>query len=96
MIACHDIAHTDSRQEMNEILVEAVGGILGGLAYGLGVSTMIVLMATPVGWVAALVIAGAGAGVSYGVGKIARNAYSMKYGHVDLVRHLSLDGICSP
>lgn len=32
-VACHQIAQTDSQQEKNEILVESLGGLMGGLAW---------------------------------------------------------------
>ncbi len=97
-VACHDIAHTDSRQEKNEILVEALGGIMGGVLYGTAVTLAIAMMATPVGWVAALVIAGVGAGVSYGFGVGARdlytNMYSLDGNTIDIVHRLSIDAVC--
>lgn len=52
----HEIAHTESRDRQNEILVESAGGIIGGAAWGLGAGITLAIMATPVGWVGALLI----------------------------------------
>jgi len=75
-VACNDIANTDDTYEKNKILVESVGGVLGGIVAGVAV----MLMFTPVGWVAALAVGVAGAVGGYASGKAVSHLYD-KYGN---------------
>ncbi len=93
-VACSDIAHTDNIQEKNEILVETVGGIFTGTLYGVVTGAMIFIAATPVGWVAALVIGVGGVAWSYLGGKLAKNIYSIHGNKIDLVSGLLVGGVC--
>lgn len=93
-ISCYNIANTDDRHKKNEILVESVGALGGGLVYG-GVATLtIVLMATPVGWLGALAIGIGGAltGAAAGVGT--KYLYNSKFKHVDVAKLTKVDQVC--
>lgn len=63
-LACKEIRKTDNVIEKNEILFESAGGFGGGLIYGAGVTFAVAMMATPVGWVAALALAAGGVAFS--------------------------------
>jgi len=93
-LSCYSIANTDDRHKKNEILVESMGALGGGLVYG-GVATLtIVLMATPVGWLGALVIGIGGAltGTAAGIGT--KHLYDSKFKHVDVARITKVDQVC--
>ncbi len=94
-VACYDIAHTDNQQQKNEILVENIGSLAGGLLYGTAVTTALILMATPVGWIAALVIGAGGILASYTAGQAAKKLYSSYGSTIDLVSAAKLNGICN-
>ncbi|MCI0507206.1 MAG: hypothetical protein L0Z73_14015 [Gammaproteobacteria bacterium] len=94
-VACHEIANTADRHTKNEILVESVGGVIGGAVYG-GLATLaIVAMVTPVGWVAALVIGvgGAVSGLASGYG--AKHLYNTRGRHIDFAKSTGVDSLCS-
>ncbi len=55
---------------------------------------MLVLSATPVGWIAALVIAAGGVAYSYLAAKMAKQYYTLNGNNVDFVHHLSIDAVC--
>jgi len=85
---------TDNVQQKNEILVANVGGFVGGTLYGGATTLAVMLMATPIGWVAALVI-GVGsvltaALVSYG----AKNLYTTYLNHIDITKITKVDQLC--
>ena len=91
---CYEIANTDNTQKKNEILVESLGGVAGGVVYGVAATAAIIIMATPVGWVGALVIGAGGAAFSYGVGLSAKNLYSTHGAHVDLAAVTKISALC--
>ncbi len=94
-IACHQIANAQSQQEKNEILVESVGGLLGGVAYGAGVTVAVILMATPVGWVAALAIGVGSVAASYGGSRALRRLYDTRGRHIDFATKSGVASACS-
>lgn len=94
-LACNDIANTDDRKKKNEILFETVGNVGGGVIYGFGSVLILGLMATPVGWVGALIVGIGGAAFSYGSGKMATSIYSLYGNNVDIVNTLHIDSICT-
>ncbi len=93
-VACHDIAHADTPQQKNEIFVESLGSFFGGTAYGLAATAAIFFTATPVGWVAALVIAAVGVAVSHLTGKWARKKY-ITGDRSDIVGQYGIAEMCS-
>lgn len=94
-IACHEIAQTDDVEKKNEILVESVGGLIGGAAFGLAATVAILIMATPVGWVGALAIGGAGALAGYGGGRVASGLYDSHGRKIDFAGQLGVSTICA-
>ena len=93
-VACHDIANTDDKQRKNEILVESLGGVTGGLLYGAAVTTSIIIIATPVGWLAGLVIGVGGILASYTGSEIAKSMYDIYGNNVDLISETGVKSIC--
>ena len=93
-VACYEIANTENQQQKNEILVENLDGFAGGLAYGVAASLAILVMATPVGWVAALVIGAGGVLASYGSSQLAKSFYTTYGTNLDLVSSTNIDGFC--
>jgi len=93
-LACNEIANTKNQLKKNHILVESVGGVLGGVAYGIGATIAIVIMATPVGWVAALVIGAGSVAASLTAGQAAKLAYD-KFGNTtDLASLTGVSTLC--
>lgn len=90
--SCMQIGDTDDRQEKNEIFVETVASTAIGL--GAGALVGIFLVSNPVGWGTALVLAAGTAAASYGTGKLARGAYTMRGREVDFVSGLGIDSRC--
>lgn len=79
----------------NEIFVETAGGVAGGLLYTTGASVAILLVSTPVGWVAGLAI-GLGAAVTgYLLGKAAVKIYDRSGARVDFVNSSGAGILCS-
>ncbi|MGQ9425214.1 LysM peptidoglycan-binding domain-containing protein [Gilvimarinus sp. F26214L] len=95
-IACHEISQTDDVGMKNEILVESLGGLGGGLIYGLGAAIAIALMATPLGWVGTLVIGVGGALAGYAGGKVATQLYDASGRKIDLSGNLGVSTLCAP
>ena len=93
-MACHEIASTDNVQKKNEILVESLGGLTGGVAFGFATGVTLLIMATPVGWVGALIIGIAGAGFSYGTGLSAKKLYSTYGTSIDFASATKISAIC--
>ena len=94
-LACNDIANTNDMQKKNEILVENVGGVIGGAAFGFAAGIAIVVMATPVGWVAALIIGVGGAVAGYAAGKGFKNMYDTYGRKVDIASATGVTRLCS-
>ena len=93
-VSCYNIAGTDDRHQKNEILVESVGALGGGLIYG-GVATLtIVLMATPVGWIGALVIGIGGALTGTAAGMGSKYLYNSKFKRIDVAKITKVDQVC--
>ena len=92
-VACHEIASTDDKQQKNEILVESMGGVGGGILFGAVVTVL--LVGTPVGWVAALAIGVTGAVASFTSGKVAGHIYTTSGSKVDFVNDLGINRICN-
>ena len=93
-IACNDIANTNDMQEKNEILVESVGGLAGGALFGLGAGVAILMMATPVGWAAALVIGVGGAVAGYAAGKASKVLYTTEFSRFDVASMTRVAHLC--
>lgn len=94
-IACHQIANATSQQKKNEILVESIGGLAGGIFYGLAVGVGVALMATPVGWVAALAIGVGSVAASYGGSRALRKLYDARGKHIDFATKSGVASACS-
>jgi len=93
-VSCYAIANTDEKTKKNEILVESLGGLAGGLVYGAAATLTIVIMATPVGWVGALVIGIGGALTGAGTGYAAKNWYTTNGNKIDFARITKVDQLC--
>ena len=91
-IACSEIANTDDMQKKNEILVESVGGFAGGAIYG-AVATVL-LIGTPVGWVAALVIGVGGAVAGFASGKGLKALYTTEFSRFDVASMTRVAQLC--
>ena len=93
-VACHEIASTNNVQKKNEILVESLGGFTGGMLYGGATTLAVLLMATPVGWVGALVIGAGGvlAGTLTGYGS--KSFYTTHLSHINFHKVTKLDQLC--
>jgi hypothetical protein len=91
-VACHEIGNTDDKQQKNEILVESLGAVIGGAAYG-GVVTVL-LIGTPIGWVAALAIGVGSVAASYGFGAGFKYFYTTHGTHVDLASLTNVNLLC--
>jgi len=89
-LACNDIANTNDVQEKNEILVESLGGVFGGVLAG----AAIMVMFTPVGWVGALVVGVGGAVGGYGIGKGASTMYDTFGNKIDIASATGVSGLC--
>ena len=93
-LACYNIANTDNSNKKNEILVESLGALAGGAAYGIIAGVSLLLMATPVGWVAALVI-GIGSVVAGAyAGNYAKNLYNTNFKKVNLSSSMGVTQWC--
>lgn len=94
-VACYEIAQTDDADKKNDILVESLGSVLGGIAYGAAVGLTLFLLATPVGWVGALAIAAGGAAFSYGAGQVAGSLYDATGRKIDFAHQTGINTICA-
>jgi len=91
-MGCYNISQTQSRQEKNEIFVETVGSTAFGAATTIALG--IYFLATPTGWVTALVLGAAAAGGSFVAGKTGKFMYDRFGRKVDLVGRLKVDQLC--
>ena len=91
-LACREIANTDNTLEKNHILMESLGSVFGGTLYGIGAT--IVLMGTPVGWVAALVIGVGAVASSYAGGQAFKGLYDNFADKKDIVSTLRVSSLC--
>jgi len=89
-LACNEIANTNDSHKKNEILVESIGGLLGGVAAGVA----IMLIFTPVGWVAALAVGIAGATGGYVSGKVAKNLYTTNLKQFNIAEATKVTQLC--
>ncbi len=94
-VACNDIANTGDINKKNAILVESVGSIVGGTAFGFVSGMAIVAMATPVGWVASLVIGVGSAVAGYVAGKGFSNLYDTYGRKIDIASATGVASLCS-
>ncbi|HCE2451508.1 TPA: LysM peptidoglycan-binding domain-containing protein [Vibrio parahaemolyticus] len=92
-IACDQIARADSNVKKNEILVETAASTVVGTVSGIAISLFVV--ATPVGWVGALVLGVASSVGGYYSGKQAAAVYKEHYSHLDVVKSTGVGNICS-
>jgi len=93
-VSCYQIANTEDKAKKNEILAESLGGIAGGLVYGAAATLAIVIMATPVGWVGALVIGIGGALTGAGTGYAAKKWYTTSGTNVDFTKITKVNQLC--
>lgn len=91
-VACHQIANTNNKLEKNEILVESLGGLGGGLFYGFAMTVFFV--STPIGWVVALAIGVGSVATSYAVGAAAKNMYTISGTHIDFASLTKINTLC--
>lgn len=93
-VACHDIADTSDARKKNEILFESLGGFFGGVAYGAAATAAVLAMATPVGWVGALVIGVGGALTGAAAGYGARYWYTASGTQIDFAQKTGIASLC--
>lgn len=91
-VACHEIAISDNKQQKNEVLVESVFALAGGALFG--ATATVLLVGTPVGWIAALAIGVGGVLSGYASGKIAEHIYSTTGSKIDFVSDLGVSRLC--
>lgn len=89
-LACNEIANTQDTYKKNKILVESLGGLAGGLITG----GAILLMFTPVGWVAALAVGVAGAVGGYAAGTVSSYLYDTYGNKVNIVSATGVSQLC--
>lgn len=93
-ITCHQIGQAKRRDEKNEILVESVGAIFGGIMYGITSAIGLAFLATPVGWVASLVIGAGGLATGYLFGQGTKELYNATGNKIDFVREFGVNSVC--
>lgn len=93
-VTCHDIAKETDPKQQSVLLVEGVASTTAGILGGIGAGYTLLLMATPVGWIAALGIGIGVAVMAYGSGKLVGSKYE-KYGDGDLASMLGVSTTCS-
>ena len=91
-VACYEIANTQNVTAKNEILVESLGALGGGLIYGAVVTVL--LISTPIGWIAALAIGVGGALTGYGSGKGVKYLYTASGTKVDVTKAMGVNYLC--
>ena len=89
-LACREIANTDNTLEKNHILVESLGSVFGGTAFGLS----LLVITTPVGWVAALVIGAGAVASSYATGQAAKFVYDKFTNTTDFASMAGISTLC--
>jgi len=91
-VACYEIANTQNVTVKNEILVESLGALGGGLIYGAVVTVL--LISTPIGWIAALAIGVGGALAGYGSGKGIKYLYTISGTKIDITKAMGVNYLC--
>jgi hypothetical protein len=91
-MGCYQIANTKNQHKKNEIFVETIAGSIAGIATGAALTLFFV--ATPAGWVTALVLGGAAALGSWGVGQGAAHLYNRHGEKIDIVGMSGVDQLC--
>lgn len=94
-ITCNAIANADSQNQKNEILVESLGAIGGSILYAGGATAVIILIATPSGWVASLAIAAGGVLAALLSGHAATRLYTATGHSFDPAGVSGISAICS-
>lgn len=94
-LACHEMANAKSRQDKNEIFVEAGGAVIGGIAYGSSTTVALLLLPGPVGWVAALVIGTGSLIAGFSGSYISKKFYNARGNSYDFVGVTGVNTICS-
>ena len=93
-LACREIANTDNTLEKNHILVESLGSVFGGTAFGIATGITLFMIGTPVGWVAALVIGAGTVASSYATGQAFKSLYDSFTDKKDIVNTLRVSSLC--
>ncbi len=83
--------YTGYKHEKSEILVESLGGVGGGILFSVAT---VLLMTTPVGWVAALVIGAGSVAAGYAGSSIAKNTYNTYFKNTNLTKLTGVNRIC--
>lgn len=94
-LACHEIAGAKSLREKNEIFVETGGAVIGGIAYGIGTTAVLLLVAGPVGWVAALAIGAGSVVAGYAGSYVSKKFYNAQGNSYDFVGATGVNNTCS-
>ncbi len=92
-LACDQIARANTKTKKNEILVETAASTVVGTVSGIAISLFVV--ATPIGWVGALVLGVASSASSYYLGKRAAAVYKEHYSHLDIAQVTGVRSTCS-
>ncbi|MCA6062876.1 LysM peptidoglycan-binding domain-containing protein [Thalassolituus marinus] len=93
-VTCHDIAYEVNPVKRSTLLVEGVASVGAGAFLGLGAGYSLLLLATPVGWTAALAIGVSIAVASYAFGKKMGQTYE-RTADGDLSDSLGVSELCS-
>ena len=91
-VSCYEIANTEDITKKNEILVENLGALGGGLIYGTIVTVL--LIGTPIGWIAALAIGVGAALTGYGAGQGVKYLYTKSGTKVDITKAMGVNHLC--
>lgn len=92
-MACHQIANAKTDAKKNEILVETAASTIVGIVGGVAITLLIV--GTPVGWIAALTLGVSSSTASYIAGKVAVDRYQTLYSDIDIVASTGINKVCS-
>ncbi|MFZ3420418.1 LysM peptidoglycan-binding domain-containing protein [Vibrio harveyi] len=92
-LACDQIARAKTDVERSSIIVEtAASTAVGTLA---GAAIALVVLATPVGWVSALVLGTVSSFGSYTIGKMAARTYKEHYSGINIAANTGIGDVCS-
>ncbi len=93
-LACNEMANTNNTLEKNHILVESLGSVAGGLAFGAAATITLIVMATPVGWVAALAIGVGSVASSYAGSQTFKGIYDQFFKSKDIAGITGISTLC--
>lgn len=93
-LACHQISNTSDVNNKNEIFVETLGSVGAGLLYGASIAIGLAVMATPIGWGAAILIGSGSVLAGIAGGKATAAAYDRFGNKIDLLSMSGAGRVC--